>query len=44
MKREYRYIIFRISDDKSTLLIDQLGAREATFDHFKEAMPQDQPR
>ena len=44
MRRQHRYLIFRVSDDNNSVIIDQVGDREATFDQFKEAMPQDQPR
>lgn len=44
MKREHRYLILRVSDDNQSVVIDQIGARESTFEQFKDAMPQDQPR
>ena len=44
MKRSHRYLIIRVSDDKEEVILDQIGARDATFEQFKEAMPKDQPR
>lgn len=44
MKREHRYIILRVGDDNTGVIIDQIGVRDATFDNFKDNMPQDQPR
>ena len=39
MKRKYRYIIYKPSDDKSAVEIEKVGERAETFDQFKEAMP-----
>jgi cofilin len=44
MKRQHRYLIFKVSDDHQSIVIDQVGPREATFDNFKEQMPQEEPR
>lgn len=44
MKRAHRYMIIKISDDKSKIEIDHLGAREATFEEFKELIPKDSCR
>jgi len=34
MKRKHRYIIFKVSADKSTVEIEKLGARDADWDEF----------
>lgn len=44
MKRTHRYIIYKASDDKSTVEVDKVGAREETFEQFKEAMPKNNSR
>ena len=41
MKRSHRYVIMKVSDDKSKIEIEHLGKREATFGEFKELMPKD---
>jgi cofilin len=41
MKRAHRYLILKVNDDKSAIVIEKLGAREETFDQFKENMPKD---
>mgnify|MGYP000725313806 CR=1 FL=1 len=44
MKRAYRYIIFKISDNKTKIEIEHLGERDATFAQFKDMRPKDQCR
>ena len=44
MKRAHRYMIMKMSDDKTGIEIEKLGKRDETFDNFKEAMPKDQCR
>lgn len=44
MKRSHRYIIMKISDDKTKVEIENLGPRDSTFDAFKDAMPKDRGR
>ncbi len=44
MKRAHRFMILKVSDDKTRIDVDQLGPRDATFEQFKEAMPKDQCR
>jgi hypothetical protein len=39
MRRKYRYIIYKPSDDQTTIEIEKLGEREASFEEFKESMP-----
>ena len=36
MKRTHRYIIMKISDDKSKIEIEHIGTRTAVFEEFKE--------
>ena len=40
MKRAHRYLIFRV-EDKTSVVIDKIGARDETFEQFKENMPKD---
>ena len=44
MKRSHRYIIMMVNEDKTSIVVEKLGAREATFNDFKEDMPKDQGR
>jgi len=44
MKRTHRYLIMKVNDEKSHIVIDKLGARDETFEQFKENMPKDQTR
>ena len=44
MKRTHRYLIMKVNDDKSKVIIEHVGARDATFADFKEQMPKDQCR
>jgi hypothetical protein len=44
MKRKHRYIIFKASDDKASVELEKLGAREETWATFKEAMPKNNSR
>ena len=41
MKRAHRFLIFRVNDEKTKVVIEHVGAREATFAEFKELMPKD---
>ena len=41
LKRTHRYIIYRVNDDKTAVEIEKLGARDETFESFKESMPKD---
>ena len=44
MKRAHRYLIMKINDDKTKVIIEHIGARDATFEQFKEQMPKDSCR
>lgn len=44
MKRSHRYIIMKVNDEKNRIIVEHVGARDATFDEFKELMPKDQCR
>ena len=44
MKRSHRYLILKVNDDKNAIVVDKVGARDATFAEFKENMPKDQCR
>lgn len=41
MKRAHRYIIMKVSDDRTKVEIENIGVRDATFEDFKEQMPKD---
>ena len=44
MKRKHRYVIYKVNDAKDGVEIDKLGAREETWDQFKENMPKNNSR
>lgn len=44
MKRAYRYVIFKANEDKSSVEVEKCGAREETFEQFKESMPKNRSR
>lgn len=44
MKRAHRYLILKVNEDKTSIVIEKIGERTATFDQFKEDMPKDQGR
>ena len=44
MKRTHRYLIIKVSDDKTKVEIEAIGERDSTFEQFKDAMPKDQCR
>jgi cofilin len=44
MKRAHRYMILKPNDEKTNIVLEKLGARDATFEQFKEDMPKDQCR
>ena len=44
MKRAHRYIIMRVNEDKTKIVAEKIGARDSTFDDFKESMPKDECR
>ncbi len=41
MRRAHRHMILKITDDKTRVEIEQIGARDSDFGSFKELMPQD---
>ena len=43
-KRQTRYIVYKPSDDKTSIEIEKVGARDSTWDDMKEAIPKDQAR
>jgi len=44
MKRAHRFLIMKVSDDRTKVEIEHIGARDATFADFKELMPKDDSR
>lgn len=44
MKRTHRYLIYKVSEDKTQIVVEHVGARESSFDDFKELMPKDECR
>lgn len=44
MKRSHRYMILKVSDDKTSIVIEKIGERTESFNDFKESMPKDQCR
>jgi cofilin len=41
MKRAHRFMILKVNDDKTQIVLEHVGARDATFEQFKELMPKD---
>jgi cofilin len=41
MKRAHRYMILKVNDDKTEIVLEKVGARDSTFEQFKEEMPKD---
>ena len=39
-----RYAIFKADEEKKNVILESEGGLEATFDEFKEALPNDEPR
>ena len=44
MKRKHRYIIYKLNDDHSEIILDKVGARDSTFDAMKEDIPKSSSR
>ena len=44
MKRAHRYLILKVNDEKTQIVVEKIGARDETFAQFKENMPKDQCR
>ena len=44
MKRKHRYVIYKLGENKDSVVVDKIGDRNATFEEFKEAMPQNNSR
>ena len=44
IKRAHRFLIMKMNEDNSEIIMDCAGPREADFAAFKEAMPKDEPR
>ena len=44
MKRSHRYLIMKVSEDKTRVVLEHLGERTTTFEEFKEKMPKDSCR
>ena len=44
MKRAHRFLIMKVNDTKDSIVVEHIGARDATFEDFKELMPKDQCR
>ena len=43
-KKHGKYAIFKADESKEKCVLDSEGGLEATFDNFKDALPNDQPR
>mmetsp|Transcript_57433 Transcript_57433/g.153436 ORF Transcript_57433/g.153436 Transcript_57433/m.153436 type:complete len:139 (-) Transcript_57433:355-771(-) len=44
MKKDLRYIIYTMSEDQKTIVVDSEGDKEKTFADFKDALPKEEPR
>lgn len=39
MNHKYRYVLFKISDDSTSIVIDKRGERSSSYDEFLESLP-----
>ena len=44
IRHTHRFLIYKISDDKTTIELEKEGDKEKTYDDFLAAMPENQPR
>jgi cofilin len=44
MRRKHRYVIYHVTDDNSKVSIEKVGARDETWEQFKESMPKNNSR
>jgi len=44
MKRKHRYIIYKLNEAQDGIDIEKCGARDNTFDQFKEDVPKNNSR
>ena len=43
-KRKIRYIIYKPTEDMTSIEIEKIGEREETFENFKESVPKELAR
>lgn len=43
-KHQYRYIIFKINDEQTQIVVEKTGDKEKTFEDFKSDLPKDKCR
>ena len=43
-KRAHRWVIAKLDESMSNVIVESAGARDATFADFQAAMPKDEPR
>ena len=43
-KRKIRYIVYKPTEDMTSIEIEKIGEREETFENFKEAIPKELAR
>ena len=44
IRHTHRFLIYKISEDKTTIELEKEGDKEKTYDDFLAAMPENQPR
>ena len=44
INRKHRYVIYKANDNKDSVEIEKLGAREETWAQFTESMPKNNSR
>lgn len=44
MRRKHRYVIYKVVEDNSKVAVDKVGARDETWESFKESMPKNNSR
>mmetsp|Transcript_82638 Transcript_82638/g.212888 ORF Transcript_82638/g.212888 Transcript_82638/m.212888 type:complete len:138 (+) Transcript_82638:112-525(+) len=44
MKKDLRYVLFKMSDDKKNIVVDASGEKTENWDDFVKALPEAEPR
>ena len=44
MKRKHRFVIYKLTEDLTTIEVETASERTATFEEFQNAMPKNQAR
>ncbi|KAI9278604.1 actin depolymerizing factor [Phascolomyces articulosus] len=44
LRKKYKYIIFKLSDDNKEIVVEKTAPETATYDEFLQCLPADEPR